>query len=229
INLFHNNINSFLLILFPELKFILLRIVQFKSLHFIYRRYHLFLSILIFKFNYLLPKLKHELMNLKANGLITDSKFINLFVLETRCFMCVFSLTLFEDRNCVKLFFLKAFLCYVRCCSFRLLDYFLIDEYTIFDNFDGYSDQISIDFVCVFNFLRPNYELLDFLPKCDIIFLNSDLFSKEFTKLTKLEKIEKLYRLSSVKNTSLDNFKMRNNAVMLKIRNALEKVIDEIL
>lgn len=91
-DLLNNETNLFLLILFPELKCLLNEVNKTQSAALNSKKFHMFFSLILLKYTAFLNFFSLILKYNKDSSTfkITDSKFLNLFILDLRCFIYVF-------------------------------------------------------------------------------------------------------------------------------------------
>ncbi|RVD93340.1 hypothetical protein TUBRATIS_001300, partial [Tubulinosema ratisbonensis] len=218
-NLIYNKTNSLLIILFPEIKFILNKIKQTNNLRLHYKRTHFFFSLLVFKLNYNLPRFKYEFEKISKNKnfLITDSKFINLFVLEMRCLIYFYGVSLFVNVYIIKLFLFKAFVCYTRSHNPKLHEYFLFNEYTIFEDLNHLFDQISANFKPSTNFYLSKEGEFCKETKLHILEISDKLISEEIYKLSEENKLKLINQNKMNNDQEAITFESKNRDIIKKV------------
>ncbi|RVD91141.1 hypothetical protein TUBRATIS_24180 [Tubulinosema ratisbonensis] len=227
IDLFNNNTNSVLLILFLELKYLIESIMHYEKFLFFPKRFHFFFSLLIYKLCFNLPRLKYEFNKLKTkqNFLFTDSKYINMFVLEIRCMMTAFNISVLLDKDQLKLIFYKSFISYVRLISPNLLNCILFDEFTNFESFKGYSKQIRVSCIPTTNFNSNRSNGSNVLENAKIEFLNPVLIQLSYFGLYHKQKMDIMVEIAVLNNES-SGLQSENFNNIEKITNMLSEYFE---
>ncbi|RVD91163.1 hypothetical protein TUBRATIS_23960 [Tubulinosema ratisbonensis] len=227
-DLLNNKTNSLLIILFPELKLIIKKIYKFGCIKAYYKKFHYFFALLVFKLNLNLPKIKYEFdkMNKTDECLITDSKFINLFMLEMRCLICTFCLVVFTDKELMKLLFFKAFACFVRSLNRNFLKCFLFDEHSVFNIFKDKYDFIRLNLDDLYARHMINKVSLEAISKCNVITLSDKIIFLEVNFLSEESKLNQLYEFFLTNEYSYSKFISENLNIKKRITNAVKKYFE---
>lgn len=208
-DLFNNEVNIILMLLFPELRFLIENIKINKNLRHVYKRIHCFLSLVVYKYTYMLPYIEKE-FRLYYNGFkLTDSKIINMFIFEVRCFFYIFSSDLLNDEKELKSICLNTFLSFIRLYDPEYMEMFLLNEHLVFENYLNISELIEIDDCSKKQGSPKNIFLADKNQVC-LKGITKQLFDQQYFLLNEEEKLKKLYNLIQKNELNKDEFCYKN-------------------
>lgn len=207
---FNNETNKILLIIFPECKvFIEYLLDPIRCKLQLFKRFHLFFSILAFKFHLLKDNLKYRIQKLSGtNETIIDSNFFNLFFLDMRYFIAVSAMNLLDDEPAVVLLFFKAFLAFVRLEDPEFLQYFRFDDFYECDK-------------CIFNFIKDLVKFRKEVQQFEIEKFLTDKFI--YYKLENFSKYLANTEMTSVRESSGLDFHLNMHNKKCVFRKALMK------
>lgn len=224
--IFDNETNSILLVIFPELKIIFLKIIPTEHIRNLYKRIHFLVSVIVFKFHFLLPFLEEEIKLYKS---IVSFDIINLkkfhyFILEIRLLLTFFAYVFDFAQKEKKIFFFRAFLSYVRIKNGKMLKYFLVEEFMEIDIF--YKIEESIDFVskektCLNYQKRIKRDILNYSK---IKNFSLKLFNHTNGKIGKNRRLTILFNLIKGEN-GLEIFRKNNTEKTTKITEIFSQLL----
>lgn len=221
-DLFNNETNSILLLIFPELTLFIDKIKNQLGFKYNYKKIHYFFSLVIFKFTLRLPFIKSDFLKQKNNDsfLITDSKNFNFLTLEMGCFMSFFAFLLINDQSSFKYLTLKSFISFIRLKNPNFLKFSLLHEYCNLNNFDKIDDMIELnENYLLYYFTSRNFARLEHIKNIKIIQMKKDLFNREYGDLTVLEKLNKTYLTFNTNKHNYVDFFNKNREITKRITN----------
>ncbi|RVD93394.1 hypothetical protein TUBRATIS_000750 [Tubulinosema ratisbonensis] len=123
--------------LFPEIYIFIDVLKKRPVFKFLYKKIHLFLSLLGFKAYLLTENLRHVFDSNSVNPffVFTDSNFINFYIFEIRCFLCFFGFNFVYDRIINKFLLYKTFISFLRISNIDEFKNAKFDDYISFDEF----------------------------------------------------------------------------------------------
>lgn len=219
---FQYDVYKILLIIFPEIKFFIEGLDCGYKFASTYKRYHLLISWLIFKYSFLLTTLKKEIKN-NDNFLITDSNEFNLFVLETRCMFCIFGIELFPTSECYKIAYLKAFISFIRLKNPIIMPYFLVNEYVDIADLLPLTHLIDFDLRLYFN-KKITDATRNMLNTLHVKNIKEPLFYFTNESLDEKKKLELYYSLFSDPKIEKEAFMKRNQDLPKKITHVFKEL-----
>lgn len=197
---FNNEPNILLLILFPELQMFFESIDNHYNFNFFYKKFHLIISVIIFRFHFILPFLREE-FSVNGNNpgfLIIESEVFCFFVLEIRMILLFFSSNINFESSQIMVLYLKALLSFIKIKNIKLLKCFLMNEFL--------DPKLLIKLGYLIDFYSVLYDKTSLLSKkvyaiklTRILSIDSKLFDSSFIILNDQEKMLK------VKNLILDD------------------------
>lgn len=228
-DLFKNETHLLLLLLIPEIKFLIDFIEKTERAEDLYKKLHIIISYIIFKFNFSLYFIRLEFQSNKNNKnfLITDSKLLNSLILEIRMALSFFgarrSFTEFE-QIC---FTYKAFLSFIRLYYPEQLKFFIFDEYKELSNFKNLK-----------NFIKIKHKYIDDLPtkkdkRCvsDFFFilksLDENLFNERNQFFDQETKNNILEKMNLERNSEVNPFKHNEPLLIEEITRIFKKNLIE--
>ncbi|RVD91437.1 hypothetical protein TUBRATIS_21130 [Tubulinosema ratisbonensis] len=123
--------------LFPELCVFIDDFKKRGNFIYIYKKIHLFISLLGFKV-YLLSENFEYIFKMNAHNssfVFTDSLFLNYFVFEIRCFLCFYAFNVIRDRTSIKFLLYKTFISFLRISNIKEFQENKFDDYISFEEF----------------------------------------------------------------------------------------------
>ncbi|RVD90689.1 hypothetical protein TUBRATIS_28820 [Tubulinosema ratisbonensis] len=106
--------------LFPEISIFITKLSSLSSLKYVFKRYQIFLNLVVFKFIYLKGMIKFIVQKNRniPNWLISDSKMILRFIFEMRCTFAFFGFNLVISENNQRFLVYRAFVTFLRLLNF---------------------------------------------------------------------------------------------------------------
>lgn len=226
--LFNNNDNRIILVLFPELKAFFEKIRRFGNFSMQYKLYHIVISLVIFKFHLTLPIIQkeYEKNSDRKDFIFTDSKRINLFILETRCLISVLGCYFFDNFYSPKIFLFRTFISFVRC------EYPSFLKYIVMNDFFDYISKVEAK-----NLKDIKYYYSDYIKKSNNVFFIFQLFeiptflvSEDYLELSEVLKTKIYFVDSNLEEENIGRFIQigtKHIDVMKKVDVLLKEYIKE--
>lgn len=224
-NLFYNSYNLVIVTIFPEIKLFFNCNNPNIRLRKIQKKLQILFSILIFRFHLLKSNFKkiYEINNNNHNFVITNSDYINFFIFETRCLLCLYGFNILQSENDIKFLIYKTFISFIRLIN---VDYLQKAKFNDFLEFKTFLEKKYFDGTILRKKLIKTK-----LNKYIKIYRLVSVENKEIKDYFNLYKSnrndqfdnqdQRIHRFYTKNNNDFLDFKNEINAISSKLRNYL--------